>query len=345
MRRRAKPKQPDRVAESQTDDSSSLERQLRQIPFLDGRWIQDVDIVAQSTKVIHHGLKRQPRGWFLTDNDSNDGRISRDAWTDKTITLRNGAGGISDKTFPIGSVSTNGNENWAGGFYHHATSDNDFSGGPSFGTANVAYGAHFFVVLGAATVDELTLRCTGTSVTSAGGRTASDTEDIVIPSGTAADAYFETPKKWVGTVVITVVSGTAKTCNYGLNKYFDWGNTAFYLKNLECVVEGNANDTSAQFTVYHHKATGWTFNVGAAASPPILYDQNSHYVTEVGIAKDQPGAWKRTALNDLIDGSGSEGLVCSYTQGAAAKPLAYGYFIMGLAPDGGTDANVDVWVF
>ena len=121
----------------------------------------------------------------------------------------------SDKFWSFSSPSgTTGTFYW-GGFYFNSGTANDFSGGPTFGTANASYAAHFFVVLGASTVDELTLTVTGTSITDAAVRTTSDTENIVIPNSTSADAYFETDKKWIGTVTITVASGTAKTCDFG----------------------------------------------------------------------------------------------------------------------------------
>ena len=87
------PKQPDRVSESLRDQSSSQQRQQRQVSFLqNGRQITGVEIGATAIKAIYHGLGRQPKGWMLTDIDGLDARISRTAWNNKTLTLRNASG-------------------------------------------------------------------------------------------------------------------------------------------------------------------------------------------------------------------------------------------------------------
>ncbi len=93
----AQPKQPDRVAAALRDQNSSQHRQQQQIPFLNnGRLLKRIAIAATATATAHHGLKRQPAGWLLTDVEGLDGRVSRTAWDSKTITLRNeGAASIT----------------------------------------------------------------------------------------------------------------------------------------------------------------------------------------------------------------------------------------------------------
>ena len=67
------------------------------------------------------------------------------------------------------------------------------------------------------------------------------------------------------------------------------------------------------------------------------------YVTEIEVKKDQATAWKRTGISVLIDGSGSEGIVCSARQTVSA-PFAYGYFMISVG-ETPSSATVDLWVF
>lgn len=218
----------------------------------------------------------------------------------------------SDKAWSFFSPTAFTGTSYYAGYYDFAASDNDFSAGPTWGTANISYAAHFFVVLGAVAVDELTLRVTGTSITDTGTRTAADTEDIVIADTTAVDTYFETALKWLGQVTITVVSGTAKTCNYGWCKYWDFNNTDFTVAGVEATWFGGANDSGATTDILlrHHKATGWTFNAAAAPTPPAaLASMLTDHGTEHQVGLDEQGAWKRDNLNTSVTGSGSEGIL------------------------------------
>lgn len=219
----------------------------------------------------------------------------------------------TDKFWSFSSPSGMSGTFYWGGFYKHSGTANDFSGGPSFGTANASYAAHFFVVLGAATVDELTLTVTGTSITDTGVRTASDTENIVIPSGTAVDAYYETSRKWIGAVTITVASGTAKICDFGLAKYWDNHNTDFTVKGLEATWLGGANDTAPDIKLCHHRSTGWTYTGSGATPPTPLASMAADHGTEKQIVNNEDGAWKRTDLDTLVSGPGSEGILWAVT--------------------------------
>ena len=218
----------------------------------------------------------------------------------------------SDKSFGFSSPANNGDEVFFGGFYEVAASDNDFSPSVNFGTANIAYGAHLFVVLGALTVDELTIRVSGTSITDAAVRTTSDTEDIVIPDATAANAYYETTKKWIGQVAIVVQSGTAKTCNYGFTKYWDFNNNHYTVLGVDFTFFSDANDANTELRLYHHKSTGWTFNAASTPTPPTaIASMQTDYVTEYQVLKGQPGAYKRDDLDVHVLGNDSEGIILS----------------------------------
>jgi hypothetical protein len=195
------------------------------------------------------------------------------------------------------------------GFYIFGSSNNDFSPSINFGTANAPYAAHFFVVTGATTVDELTIRVTGTSINDNGVRVTSDTDDIVIPNATPVDSYFES-KKFIGQVSISVVSGTATQCNYGWSKYYDRNNTDFRITGLEALFTGGANDSNANLSLIHHKQTGWTYNAGAAPTPPAaIADMQTDYATEYQVKNNEPGAWKRGNLNTIVEGSAAEGII------------------------------------
>jgi hypothetical protein len=211
---------------------------------------------------------------------------------------------------PAGSTGTF----YYGGFYRLGSTNSTFVAPVSFGTANVAYAGHAFAVLGEATVDELTIRVSGTSINDQGSTTASDTEDIVIPTSISPNAYYETAKKWLGQIVFTYISGTAKNCNYGIVKYWDNNNSNFQLVGLEVTWLGGANDANPDIKLRHHKSTGWTYNAGAAPTPPTaLASMATDYGTKKQIANNQNGAWKRDNLSTTILGGDSEGILFSVT--------------------------------
>lgn len=45
-------------------------KQFKDIPFLDGRLIEDI-VVTTSTVSVAHKLSRQPRGWFIVSKNAN----------------------------------------------------------------------------------------------------------------------------------------------------------------------------------------------------------------------------------------------------------------------------------
>ena len=217
----------------------------------------------------------------------------------------------SDKSFAFQSQATGGDEVFYAGGYNLFSGNSAFAGLVSFGTANVSYAAHFFVVLGEDAEDILTITVSGTSITDAGVRDTSGTENIVIPATASINDYFETTKKWLGTVTIVVLSGTGKNCNYGYVKYWDNNNTDFTVLGFDTTWFGEASD-DIDLVLYHHKATGWTYNVGAEPSQPELIRMTDDYTT----TDDETDAgafcaWKRDNLDQAIEGSGSEGLILS----------------------------------
>ncbi len=215
----------------------------------------------------------------------------------------------SEKAWPFSTPAGASGTFWIGGYYNFAGSDDDFSpGAVTFGTANGSYAAHFFVVLGANAVDEITITISGTTIDDNGTRTGSDTATLVIASDSVVDDYFETPEKWIGQISIQVTAGTAKTCNYGFSKYWDNKNADFTVTGLEATWFGGATDASADIQLYHHKPTNWTFNSGAAPTPPTaIATMVGDHGAESSIINNENGAWKRTNLNTDVDGGDSEG--------------------------------------
>lgn len=227
-----------------------------------------------------------------------------------------------DKIFSFLSPSGATGTSYFGGFYFNSATANDFSLGPTFGTANSSYAGHFYVVLGAATVDILTLTVTGTSITDAGVRTASDTENIVIPASTAVDSYFETTKKWLGTVTITVASGTAKICDYGFAEHWDDDSRDFHIHSLYCSWLGGANDTSPDIALLHHKSTGWTYT-GTGATPTTIARMSTDHNTEIYTVNGEPGSWSHSGISTSINGSSGEGIIIEVSN-SANKAFALG---------------------
>jgi hypothetical protein len=226
-------------------------------------------------------------------------------------------GGLtSAPTSKVWPFQTNETTQYAGGFYEFAATDNDFSPSIMFGDAGVGVAAHFLVVLGAVTVDTLTIRVSGTSITDAGVQTVSDSEDIVIPADTAVDSYFETAKKWNGEVTVEAVSGTAVTANYGWSKYHDFGNTNFRVTGLEALWESDSTDSDSDIVLIHHKADGWTFNSGTEPTPPAPIASRSTDHAGQDTHRVGPGAWKRADLEVDIGGADSEGILFCVTSGS-----------------------------
>jgi len=213
--------------------------------------------------------------------------------------------------FPFTSPSGSSGTFYFGGYYLFAASDNDFSPSVTHGTVNGSYAATFFIVVGAVPVDTLTIRITGTSINQAtGARTTSDTEDIILTTASAVDDYHETTKAWLGQITISVVSGTAVTCNYGYAEYFSAGDIDFAITAIKADWLGGANDSGADIILRIHNPTGWTFNAAAEPTPPATgVSMSSDHSPEDGIVNGQNGSWLRTGLNIIINADSGSGFL------------------------------------
>ena len=196
--------------------------------------------------------------------------------------------------------------NWVKGFYTFESSITP-AGGQTMGTANVAYAAHVYFVLGATSTDMI-IRINGTRIDDFGVRTTNYNSDIDT-SGGVLDDYFETPEKFIGQVTITLLSGTGILVVYGWAAYWDNRNTRFVVSSVEWTGLGGANDAGPNISLYHHKPTGWTYNAAGAILPPPIVDMQSTYITEFQLATGQYFKYKIIGISDIVLGEGSEGIV------------------------------------
>lgn len=197
--------------------------------------------------------------------------------------------------------------NYLKGFYTFNTAFTPSGTPQALGAANIAYDGHVYFVLGASSTD-MVIRVSGTSYDDSTGRTATDTEDVDT-SGGVLDDYFETAKKWIGQVSITLQSGTGVIATYGWSSYWDNRNTKFVLSALEWVGRAGANDTSPNIRLWHHKLTGWTYGAGGAIPPTASINMQTEFVTEYQFSNGEYFKFKKIGLSQLVDGTASEGII------------------------------------
>lgn len=202
------------------------------------------------------------------------------------------------------------------GLYRAFAGNSDFTTPVTFGNANEAHRAHLALVLGAAAVDNITIAITGPSISDSGVRTASDSENIVIPSGTAANAYFETAKHWLDTITITHISGTAKVCNYLFSEYWDNSDADFFVESIDCQWRAGATDTGANIEVLHHKSTGWVYGAGGPTIPAAVFSMVADMTPDTKLIADRNGRWERSGMDYHVLGANKEGIFVRVTSGA-----------------------------
>ncbi len=268
--------------------------------------------------------------WTLPIADGDPGAVLTTdgsgvtSWTDNA----------SEKTWAFMSRDASSGTNYIGGFYKFGTTDNDFNPSITFGTVNVSYAAHFFLVqaAGASGGVDTVIRVTGTTIDDNGNRTTGVNVDITVDDAGAAGTYYETTEKWLGQVTVAKQSGPDLLCNYGYAKYWDNNNTDFKVVGVEATWLGAKNDANPDIHLHHHKSTGWTYNAGSApTSPTEIATMNGDHVTEIQIAVDQEGAWKRTNLSTDIMGSNGEGTIIELTT-TTNRTYAIGNFLVRITP-------------
>jgi hypothetical protein len=243
--------------------------------------------------------------------------------------------GPSEKAWAFKSRDATTGVNYIGGFYRLGSTDNDFNPAINFGTANAAYGAHFFVVQaagGGGGVDTV-IRVTGTSITDSGVRAAADTQDLTVDNAGAAGTYYETSKKWLGEVEVEKIAGPDLLCNYGYCKYWDNNNSNFKVLGFEATWLGAANDALPDIKLRHHRGTGWTYNALAPPDPPTeIASMVTDYVNEIEIINNEEGAWKRDNLSTAVEGGDSEGTIIE-VETSSNRTYAIGNFLLRIEPN------------
>ena len=173
---------------------------------------------------------------------------------------------------------------------------------------------------GTATGGVVGLRVTGTSVNDLGEYTTSDADTILTDiTSVALNEYYEA-KKFVGTVTyqLITISGApttySLTFNYGYAKYEDANNSDFYIIGSEIVGVAGANDSGFDIELLKHSAQGWTYSAGAfIPGDGSIAKLSTDIPTENNLATGLPFAWKRSSLNEYIEGSESEGILYRIT--------------------------------
>jgi len=234
--------------------------------------------------------------------------------------------GISSKDYNFTSQGIGNGVFYRAGFYQAPVSSvtlTQASTTQTYGTANTLYSAHPFIVCGGAgTVDAgvIGLRVTGTSINDLGVETAADADTILYDiTAVSTDEYYEA-KKFVGTVIyeLITISGSPTTYsfsfNYGYAKYDDINNRDFFISGIECIGLAAANDAGFDLELLKHQETGWTYSAGAFApgSTPIV-KLTDDITTDNNLSNGLPFTYKRSNLDEFIQGSGIEGYLIRIT--------------------------------
>ncbi len=269
--------------------------------------------------------------WTLPLTDGDPGAVLTTdgagitSWTDNA----------SEKTWAFMSRDASSGTNYIGGFYKFGATDNDFDAPAiTFGTANISYAAHFFLVqaAGASGGTDTVVRVNGTTIDDLGNRNAGVNVDITVDDAGAAGTYYETIEKWLGQVTISKLSGPDLLCNYGYAKYWDNNNTDFKVAGIEATWLGAKNDANPDIILLHHRPTGWTYNAGSTPTHPTEIDSmNGDHVTEIQIGQAQEGAWKRDNLSEDINGSAAEGTIIKLIT-TTNRTYAIGNFLVRITP-------------
>ncbi len=218
-----------------------------------------------------------------------------------------------ESSFMFRSVGAGPNTVYIGGYYNFESTADNFNPSVTCGTINLSYAGHIGFVADTPPAGSTTIQVSGTSITDAGVR-AVTSEDVVFTPSDPINTWKETTKKWLGQVTIEKTAGDDRLCNYGYVKYWDFANRDFTLQGFEFTWFGGGNDSGADLIVYHHKATGWTYNAGAPPDPPVFAQMSVTHGAERQVGLDTPGAFKRTGLDQPVAGAAEEGLIAAAIQ-------------------------------
>lgn len=277
-----------------------------------------------------------------TINGGNAGEILLilPANDDRTVRIRHGVGNIylkhqtASQSYNFNSPQGSSGIFYKAGFYDFPTTDANLDQAGTTqteGDTNGTHAAHASLIAsgpGTATGGSgaVTIVVSGTSIDDSSNRVTSDSEVIVADiTAMSTDQYFETSKKWLGTITYTLTVGAtghtayAADFNYGLSKYEDIGNTNFSITFFEYVGRAGANDTGFNVRLIHHNAADWTYAATGFVPGPTagdaseLANMNTTHGVEKVLNNDDPFAYKRDDLNQDIAGDNGEGIIIEIT--------------------------------
>jgi hypothetical protein len=262
---------------------------------------------TQPTIMIGHVINSDPAGKVFVDVEHAAGAT------------------VLTRSYTFASRNAASGEYFQAGFYEApaaAVALTNASPSATLGSANSPSGAHVCVVAsgpGSTDGSDLVLTVTGTSITDLGIRTTGDSE-VVVPVATTSSLsdMYETAKKWIGQVTLTLSSTGGTTFSYTFNnalaKYEDFNNTDMKLRAVECVGLCNTGDSGFNIEVYHHNAIGWNYHATAfvPGNTPVLSFTNE-YGTESDPVAGEHFAYKHSSLATAISGAAMEGLLIKVT--------------------------------
>jgi hypothetical protein len=209
------------------------------------------------------------------------------------------------------------------GFYEAPTQHAALNEGAltqTLGSANNAYQSHAFIVAQQAGVTAggtglVSIVISGTSITSAGVRTASDTEIIVTDiTSLTANKYIESTKMWLGQITFTLTNTSRTTYsvnfNYGYvsaNHFYERNVT---IKQFECTGRAGASDSGFNIQLLKHSNTGWTYSASAfIPGGTVLLSMNTDFNTEKNIVSGKRFHYHRKGLSIAINGATTPTLI------------------------------------
>lgn len=227
----------------------------------------------------------------------------------------------SFKSFAIGDVGVGGSHVLAGILRAPAADTTLTVGGVEtqvYGTAGDMTGAHLFIVPDGPASDACVLTVTGVSITDGAVRNDTDSE-VLVADGTAmvANTYYQTTKKWLGQVTITI-TGTASAAtnfNYGFIKYEDFGNRNYTLTDIEFTGLSGANETGFHLEVLHVNSSSFTYSADAfdPFANPFVSSANEYSATNNNFSTGNGFSYKRSGLTEEVDGANNEGVIVQIT--------------------------------
>ncbi len=258
---------------------------------------------------------------------------------DRTIRLVNGDGNIflghvtAEQSYNFNSPQGSSGTFYIAGDYDWPSMDANLNQGSTtvtHGGATGAYASHAGLVAGgagSASAGTVSIVVSGVSIDDDGNRNGSDSETIVADiTAMTLNQYFETTKKWLGTVTYTLTPSAGGTFsadfNYGHVKYEDLGNTDFNVTLIEFVGRAGANDTGFNLRLIYHNSADWTYAASGFVPGPTagdaseLANMNTDYSTEQNLVNGDHFAYKRVNINQDVNGSDSEGLLVEITTSA-----------------------------